>query len=186
MAGIKVSSAFQFTSSAPADLRLTLTKAEMKETNPNLIPDHYLTVCQDDGKIYLYSKDNEVDETTGKFRVFEGGSGGGTATGGHADTADTATSASSVPWSGITDLPDDIVYDSAYVHSDANFTVAEKAKLAELHNYDDSGVNALINTKQDKLTAGDGIAISATNEISVTNATETEVDAMIKSVFGGS
>jgi hypothetical protein len=39
------------------------------------MPSKYLTVCQDDGYIYLYNKDNTVDPATGKFRKFEGGSG---------------------------------------------------------------------------------------------------------------
>lgn len=72
---IKVSQAFQRTSANPIDETLALTKAQMKAVNDNLMPSKYMTVCQDDGKVYLYDKTNEVDETTGKFRVFEGGGG---------------------------------------------------------------------------------------------------------------
>ena len=75
---INVSQAFHRTSANPVDDTLTLTKAEMLAVNDNLMPAKYFTVCQDDGKIYLYDKTNTSDPTTGKFRVFEGGGGGGT------------------------------------------------------------------------------------------------------------
>lgn len=72
---IKVSQAFERTSANPIDVTLALTKAQMKTVNDNLMPPYYFTVCQDDGYIYLYSKTNTADTTTGKFRKFEGGSG---------------------------------------------------------------------------------------------------------------
>ena len=71
---INVSQAFHRTSANPVDDTLTLTKAEMLTVNDNLMPSKYLTVCQDDGFIYLYDKSNTADPTTGKFRKFEGGS----------------------------------------------------------------------------------------------------------------
>lgn len=73
---INVSQSFHRTSANAVDDTLTLTKAEMKTVNDNLMPSKYLTVCQDDGLIYLYDKSNTVDSTTGKFRVFESGGGG--------------------------------------------------------------------------------------------------------------
>ena len=73
---IKTSQGFKITSNDPIDANLTLTKSEMKNINEDLIPDKYLTVCQDDGQLYLYNKENTVDENTGKFRKLEGGSGG--------------------------------------------------------------------------------------------------------------
>lgn len=74
---INVSQAFHRTSANPIDESLALTKAQMLTVNDNLMPNKYLTVCQDDGKIYLYDKANTSDPTTGKFRVFEGGGGQG-------------------------------------------------------------------------------------------------------------
>ena len=71
---INVSQPFHRTSANAVDDTLTLTKAQMKSVNDNLMPAKYLTVCQDDGAIYLYDKTNTVDSTTGKFRIFEGGS----------------------------------------------------------------------------------------------------------------
>lgn len=73
---INLSQAFHRTSANAIDETLTLTKAEMLAINDHLMPSKYLTVCQDDGKIYLYDKSNTADPTTGKFRVFEGGGGG--------------------------------------------------------------------------------------------------------------
>ena len=74
---INISQAFHRTSANAVDDTLTLTKAQMLAINDNLMPDKYLTVCQDDGYIYLYSKANTVDPTSGTFRKFEGGGGGG-------------------------------------------------------------------------------------------------------------
>lgn len=74
---INISQAFKRTSANPVDESLALTKAQMLTVNDNLMPSKYFTVCQDDGKIYLYDKTNTVDPATGKFRVFEGGGSGG-------------------------------------------------------------------------------------------------------------
>ena len=70
---INVSQAFHRTSANPVDDSMALTKAQMLTVNDNLMPSKYLTVCQDDGFIYLYDKTNEADEETGKFRKFDKG-----------------------------------------------------------------------------------------------------------------
>lgn len=70
---IKVSQAFERTSSNPIDATMALTKAQMLTINDNLMPDKYLTVCQDDGDIYLYDKTATPSAETGKFTKFEGG-----------------------------------------------------------------------------------------------------------------
>ena len=69
MAGIKINAPFELGAAVPVDTRLTLSKAEMLTVNDNVWPDKYLTVCSDDGAIYLYDKTNTVDPTTGKFRI---------------------------------------------------------------------------------------------------------------------
>ena len=74
---INISQAFHRTSANPVDDTLTLTKAQMLEVNDNLMPDKYLTVCQDDGFIYLYDKSATASVETGKFSKFEGGGSGG-------------------------------------------------------------------------------------------------------------
>ena len=70
---INISQAFHRTSAAAIDDTLTLTKAEMLTVNDNLMPAKYLTVCQDDGLIYLYDKEATPDVETGKFSVFKSG-----------------------------------------------------------------------------------------------------------------
>lgn len=57
------------------DETFALTKAQMKAINDDVMPAKYFTICQEDGKIYLYDKSMAVDANTGKFRVFEGGNG---------------------------------------------------------------------------------------------------------------
>ena len=74
---INVSQAFHRTSANPVDETMALTKAQMLTVNDNLMPAKYLTVCQDDGYIYLYDKSATPSVTTGKFTKFEGGGGGG-------------------------------------------------------------------------------------------------------------
>lgn len=72
---IKVSQAFERTSAAPIDTTFALTKAQMLTVNDNLMPDYYFTVCQDDGKIYMYDKTATPDPATGKFTELEVGGG---------------------------------------------------------------------------------------------------------------
>ena len=74
---INVSQAFHRTSANPIDETLTLSKAEMLTVNDNLMPAYYFTVCQDDGALYLYDKSATASATTGKFKKYEGGGGGG-------------------------------------------------------------------------------------------------------------
>lgn len=67
--GIKINAPFELGAAVPVDARLTLSKAEMLIVNDNVWPSKYLTVCSDDGAIYLYDKTNEMDVETGKFRI---------------------------------------------------------------------------------------------------------------------
>lgn len=69
MAGIKINAPFELGAAVPVDTRLTLSKAEMLTINDNVWPSKYLTVCSDDGAIYLYDKTNDMDAETGKFRI---------------------------------------------------------------------------------------------------------------------
>lgn len=73
---IKIGQAFERTSAEPIDSSIALTKAQMLAVNDNLMPAYYFTICQDDGKIYLYDKTATASATTGKFKEFSGGSGG--------------------------------------------------------------------------------------------------------------
>lgn len=65
---IQLPQGFKIGSVEPIDTRLTLTKEEMLLVNENIMPDKYLCVCKDDGKIYIFKKDIQVpSEETGKF-----------------------------------------------------------------------------------------------------------------------
>ena len=67
------------------------TFEEMAAVRDNTMPPIYLAYCLEDKNFYKYDKENEVDPTTGKFRLFQSGGGGG----GTVDTAmsDTSTNA---------------------------------------------------------------------------------------------
>ena len=74
---ISLPQGFKIGAAEAVDSRLTLSKAEMLATKDSLMPTVYLAVCKDDNAIYIYSKDNSIDPETGKFRVYENGSGSG-------------------------------------------------------------------------------------------------------------
>lgn len=57
----------------PVDEDLVKTKAQMRSVDDNVMPNKYLTVCDDDGQLYLYDKSNTVDSETGKYRLFKSG-----------------------------------------------------------------------------------------------------------------
>lgn len=73
---ISVLSGFKVGSTDPIDSRFVMTKAQMAAIADSVMPEVYITVCSEDGKLYAYKKDNEVDANTGKFRLYAGGSGG--------------------------------------------------------------------------------------------------------------
>ena len=72
---ISLPQGFKIGAAEAVDSRLTLSKTEMLATKDSLMPTVYLAVCKDDNAIYIYSKDNSIDPETGKFRVYENGSG---------------------------------------------------------------------------------------------------------------
>lgn len=68
---IKLVQGFDIKSADSIDKRITLTKAEMLAIDPNIMPDNYISICKNDGKLYIYNSVFEVSETTGKFRLYE-------------------------------------------------------------------------------------------------------------------
>ena len=72
---INVSQPFHRTTAKPIDDSMLLTLAEMRAVNDNVMPDHYFTICKDDGSLYLYHKSATPSPGSGKFTKFEGGSG---------------------------------------------------------------------------------------------------------------
>ena len=74
----------------PLDDRTIMeTIEEMKDYPENFLPDIAYCFVKSDGKMYVFNRENESTELTGKWRVLEG-SGGGTAV-----TVDTAMSSTS-------------------------------------------------------------------------------------------
>lgn len=63
---------FHIGGTEPIDDKFLLSKAQMLAFDDNIAPQSFLSCCTDDNKVYQYIKTNTVDETTGKFRVFEG------------------------------------------------------------------------------------------------------------------
>ena len=53
------------------------TLAEMKAVVDKRIPDIFTATCKETGKLYIYNKTNEVDETLGKWREISGGASSG-------------------------------------------------------------------------------------------------------------
>ena len=53
------------------------TLAEMKAVVDKRIPDIFTATCKETGKFYIYNKNNEVDETLGKWREISGGASSG-------------------------------------------------------------------------------------------------------------
>ena len=64
-----VSKPFLYQIPTPVDTRLVLTKQEMREAEDNYLPNTYFALCKDEGHFYLYNKNNEPNEETGKFTL---------------------------------------------------------------------------------------------------------------------
>jgi hypothetical protein len=65
---IRLPSNFEIGAKIPIDTRLVLTKSQMLSMNDNTMPSVYFALCNEDNAFYLYSKNNTIDKTTGKFR----------------------------------------------------------------------------------------------------------------------
>jgi len=75
---IKIADNLNYSGAKPDFVRQQYaTFEEMAAVRDNTMPQLYLAYCLQDKNIYKYDKDNEVDPTTGKFRVFQSGGGGG-------------------------------------------------------------------------------------------------------------
>ena len=66
---IKLNTGFNIRSNVPIDERFILTFKQMTLINDKLMPENYFAVSSDDGKLYIYSKSNDFDTKTGKFRL---------------------------------------------------------------------------------------------------------------------
>ena len=70
---LDVSNGLMVSDEGPIDARFLLTKQEMLEIDDNYyMPEVYLTLCLDDGQLYIYNVNNAEDPEVGRFRKFEG------------------------------------------------------------------------------------------------------------------
>lgn len=70
---ISINTGFSLGAAVPIDTRAYLTKAEMLTIDENIYTDYFLTVCADDGFVYMFNKNaEELDPETGKFKLFAG------------------------------------------------------------------------------------------------------------------
>ena len=187
---INVSQAFHRTSANPIDESLALTKAQMVAVNDNLMPSKYLTVCQDDGKIYLYDKSNESDVSTGRFRELQAGSSA------IIDPTPTQGSTNAVQSGGTyTALDGKVDKVTGKGLSTEDYTTAEQTKLSSVET--GAEVNAIegITLNGDTVTPDANRIIALTvitntvnNLLNYYNKAETytkaEVDALVSAVAG--
>lgn len=117
------------------------TVADMVAFSENYLPDVFITSCKEDGKIYVFNRNNSVDATFGKWRELQGGSGSSdwdSLVGrpfkdidGNVFTVDeNGTLSAEIP-TLTSELTNDsnFVSDENYVHTDNNFTTEEKEKI---------------------------------------------------------
>ena len=66
---IKQNQGFLLQSPVPTVLRDAVdTIVDLKNINDNYYPDNYIVLCNEDNTVYLYTKSNSIDATTGKCR----------------------------------------------------------------------------------------------------------------------
>ena len=134
---IQVNTGFQINAPVAIDDRFLLSKSDMVGIDDNVMPEIYPCWCTDDNKMYIYNKYNEFDDQLGRFRAFEGGSGG----------TNTDVSHSSVNGNVKVDGTDVIVYDDTEVRKLAthdNREILDKISVSDsgelLYNNDRIGL----------------------------------------------
>ena len=86
------------------------TLAEMKAVVDKRMPDIFTATCKETGKFYIYNKNNEVDETLGKWREV----GGGASSGSSGTAEDTAYTNDNFPQYNNVDLALDALFNKVY------------------------------------------------------------------------
>ena len=119
------------------------TIADMKAFSENYLPPIFDAYCYEDGLKYRYNASNEVDETTGKWRVI--GEGGG----GDLSSYYTKTQTDTL----LADKVDKAVGKGL---STNDYTDEEKAKLADLENYDDTALANRVTANENAITTLNG------------------------------
>lgn len=72
MAYSRLRNGFEIQTASAIDRRIYLSKAEMLAAEDLfMLPDSYLCICSDDGRLYLYNVNNEPNAETGKYLCIE-------------------------------------------------------------------------------------------------------------------
>lgn len=119
------------------------TIADMKVFSENYLPPIFDAYCYEDGKKYRYNASNEILEDTGKWRVI--GEGGG----GDLSSYYTKTETNNL-------LNDKVDKVSGKDLSTNDYTDEEKAKLANLENYDDVALSNRVTANENAITTLNG------------------------------
>ena len=60
---------FEVQTASAIDKRVKLTKAQMATADQDfMMPEVYFAICEDDGRLYIYDENNELDQDLGRFR----------------------------------------------------------------------------------------------------------------------
>lgn len=114
------------------------TIADMKDFNENYLPDIHDAFCLEDGRKYRYTRSNDVDPDTGKWRVIGEGGGG-----------DPSLYYTKAQVDSLLDGKVDV--ETGKGLSDENYTSEEKLKLADLENYDDTALEHRVAANEDSI-----------------------------------
>lgn len=68
---IELPMGFTIKAKQAVDTRLVMTKEEMASILKGEMPDNYITVCSDDGKLYIYNSEFDKTEEMGRFKPYE-------------------------------------------------------------------------------------------------------------------
>lgn len=172
MNGIEIGFPFDVRSANPIDVRLLLTKAQMLAINDNMMPDYYLALCSDDGKLYLYDKSATAGAETGKFSEFAGGGGGG---GTELTIDESQNSAQFTEGVNTVSFHNDTTNDTVSLSIAKPGTYITSAVLATT-DYVDAHAGTTY-------TAGAGLTLTGTT-FATDDATDAEVANMLTAVFG--
>lgn len=67
---MRLNTGFEINFPGSIDNRQYLSKQEMLSINDKILPEYFLTLCRDDGRIYIYNSKNETNQETGKFKEY--------------------------------------------------------------------------------------------------------------------
>ena len=68
---IELPMGFTIKAKQAVDTRLVMTKEEMASILKGEMPNNYICVCSDDGKLYIYNSEFEKTEEMGRFKPYE-------------------------------------------------------------------------------------------------------------------